>query len=412
MHRIVKLAGLVLFIALPVAPQAAGESQPSALTFEDTLERARQATPAIVAARMRVEEARARLVGASIPFTTNPTVDVEAGRRSGGTSSTDVGIEVGQDIDLPRRRNARVDAVRAGVTQEEQRARDVERESLREVATVFFRALESRERANAATSGKRLAHEAFQIAERRYEAGDVAQLDVNLARTAVARADAEERAANAALAGHATRLQVLLGSSAPILPRGSLRDALILATADLVVRAADRPDVRVIESEIEEAEAERRFARTLRWPELGVRASYAREGDERVFLGGIGVTLPVFHRGQQATAISNARIARLRAEREALMRTIDAEVRGGIATYEALHSAAIAYEKAVLPLIGENEELALESYEAGQIGLADLLLVRREALDARGTFIDQLIELRLAEVELRAKAGVWPGVGK
>ena len=61
----------------------------------------------------------------------------------------------------------------------------------------------------------------------------------------------------------------------------------------------------------------------------------------------------------------------------------------------------------MLPLVEENERLALESYDVGQIGLGDLLLVRREALDARRFLIDQVIETRLAEVELRAKAGVW-----
>ena len=90
-----------------------------------------------------------------------------------------------------------------------------------------------------------------------------------------------------------------------------------------------------------------------------------------------------------------------------MLRTIDAEVRGAMATHEALRASTSEYERTVLPLIEENERLALESYDAGQIGLAELLLVRREALDARGSLIDQLIETRLAEVELRSKAGVW-----
>jgi cobalt-zinc-cadmium efflux system outer membrane protein len=403
MHRINGLAGLVLLLALPVTAQ---QQQGIALTLDDALERARQSAPAIVAARMRSDEARGRVVGASLAFSTNPTVEVEGGRRSGAATSTDYGVEVGQEIDLPQRRRARIDAAQAAVTQEEQRAREVERDVLREVATSFLRAVEARERAEAATTGRHLADEAQRIAERRYTAGDVAQLDVNLARTAVSRADAEVRSANAALTGHLTQLQALLGMTEPVMASGSLRDALTLTTADLVARAAGRPDVRVVEAEIAEAEAEQRLARTLRWPDFGVRGSYRHEGDERVMLGGVGFTLPVFNRGQEATAIANARLARLRAEREALTRTIEAEIRGAIALHDALRDAATQYERTVLPLVEENEKLALESYEVGQIGLGDLLLVRREALDARRALIDQLIETRLAEVELRAKAGV------
>jgi len=408
MHRITVLIGLVVSAALSAAAQV----QPVVLTYEDALERARSAAPAIIAARMRIEEARGRVIGASLPFTTNPTIGVESGRRSGGASSTDYGVEVAQELDMPARRRARIDSARAVVTQEEQRAMENERQVLRDVATSYLRALEARERADSAANGKRLAEEALHIAERRYAAGDVAQLDVNLARTAVARAEAETRAASAMLIGHVTQLQVLLGITAPVTIGGSLRDTLILATDDLLTRATERSDVRALDAEIAGTEAEQRLAKTLRWPDFGLRASYKREGEERIVLGGVGMSLPVFNRGQEASAVASARLARLQVERDALTRTVEAEIRGAIASHDALSGAAEEYERRVLPLVEENERLALESYEVGQIGLADLLLVRRESLDARRTFIDQLIEMRLAEVELRAKAGVWPGVGK
>jgi len=403
MHRFIVMAGLILLAALPGAAQQQGTT----LSIEEALERARQSSPAIVAARLRIEEARGRIVGASLPFPTNPIVEVDARRRSGEVSTTDYGVEVAQDFELPQRRRARVDAAHAGVTQEEQRAREAERQVLREVATVFFRAVESRERAGAAASGKHLADEALRIAERRYAAGDVAQLDVNLARTAVARGDAEARGAAATLRGYLTQLQVLLGLAEPVTAGGSLGDALTLAPTDFVARAANRPDIRVLDAEIAEAEAEQRLARTLRWPDFGLRASYSKEEGDRVVLGGVGISLPVFNRGQELTAAANARLTRLHAERDALTRTMEAEVRGAVASFDALRAAAAEYQRTVLPLVEENERLALESYEVGQIGLGDLLLVRREALDARRAFIDQLIETRLAEVELRARAGVW-----
>lgn len=396
MHRVIRPAGLALLFALPLGAQ-------QTITWSDALDRARQSAPAIVAARMRIEEARGRTRTASLPVSSNPTLDVEAGRRNGDATSTDFGIEVAQSIDFPQRRRARIDAVNAIVRQEEQRAADVERETLRDVATAFLRALEARERAESLASAKHLAEEALRIAERRYAAGDVAQLDVNLARTAVARAEAEVRTANAELVASATQLQVLLGVSEPLTLAGSLRD---VASID-VTSANDRADVRLLDAEIAEAEAEQRNARTLRWPDFDLRAAYRNEERDRILLGGIGLSLPIFHRGQDAIAITNARIARLRMEREALTRAIDADVRGARASYDALRTAASEYERTVLPLIDENERLALESYDVGQIGLADLLVVRRDALDARRDFLELLIETRLAEIELRAKAGVW-----
>jgi cobalt-zinc-cadmium efflux system outer membrane protein len=387
------LTGLLLLAAVPADAQ---------LTFQDALARARTSAPAVIAARLRIEEARGRVVG----FISNPTLSVEAGPRRGGTTTTDYGVELGQDFEPPARRRARLDAARAGVTQEEERAREVERDAIREVATTFLRAIEARERVEAATTGKQLADEALRIAERRFKAGDVAQLDVNLARTAVARADGEARVAAATLAGQTAQLKVLLGIAEPVTLAGSLHD--VLGTSDdLVTRAMERPYIRVLDAEIAEAEADQRFAATLRWPDFGLRGSYRHEGSERIALGGVGLSLPIFNRGQGASAVAGARLTRLHAEREALRTAIEAEVRGALATYDALRAATAGYEHTVIPLIEENEKLALESYDAGQIGLGDLLVVRRDALDARRTLIDQLIETRLAEVELRTRAGVF-----
>lgn len=402
MYGIIGLAGFVLLAAAPAVAQA----QPVALTFEQVLDRARQSAPAIVAARMRIEEVRGRVAGASLLLSTNPELELEAGDRTGETSSNDFALEIGQVIDLPHRRGARLAAARAAVAQEGARARDVERETLRAIATAFLETVVSRERAEAAASGKRLADEALLIAERRYAAGDVAQLDVNLARTAVARSDAEARSAAAIAAAHRSELQILLGIAEPVEVAGSLREALAPAIEG-ALPLADRPDLLLLDAEIAEAEAERRIAESLRLPDVGLRGGYAEEEGDRIVRGGIGVTLPLFQRGRQETAIASARLARLRTERDALARMIEAEVRGAAAAYEALRDAASEFERTVIPLIEENERLALESYQVGQIGLADLLLVRREALDARRSLIDQLAQTRLAEIALRARTGVW-----
>jgi len=337
----------------------------------------------------------------------NPEVEVETGSRRGETSSTDFGLAFAQDLDLPARRQARLDVASAAIAQEEQHALQIERDVLCDVAVAFLRALEARERADSASRAKDLAVDALQIAQRRYAAGDVAQLDVNLARTAVARAEAELRATAATLAGRLARLQILLAMPAPIAIDGSLRDVPTLVADEWIARVAESPEVRDVDAQLAEADAELRLARTLRWPDLGVRASYAREEGDRIVMAGLGLTLPLFHRGREAHALANARIARLQLERETRVRAIESEIRAAAASHAALRNAVAEYERTVLPLVDENEQLAMESYEAGQTGLGDLLLVRREGLDARRAFLDLLVETRLAEVELRVQAGAW-----
>lgn len=405
MQRILS-AGIVLLLCLPALSQPA-----EALTFNEAISLARRSSPAIVAARLRIEEERGRMIGASRILSTNPSLELEAGRRSGEVSSTDYGIAIEQEITFPQRRDARIQVVRAAIAEQELTARATENAVLHDVATAFLRAVEAEERAAVARTTKGLVDEALVIAARRYAAGDVAQLDVNLARTAVARSVAELRAAEAAREVQATRLRIILGLEREISIDGSLRDDAFDPDA-FAANAADRPSVRALEAEIAATEAERRLAGLQRWPDFAVHGSYENEEGSNVVLWGIGITLPIFDRGQEAVAITNARHARLVAERDALIRRIESELRSSAATVKALRQASTEYQRTVLPLVEENERLALESYEVGQIGLGDLLLVRREALEARRALIDQLIETRLAEVELRAQAGIWPRVNQ
>ena len=92
---------------------AAAEAQSVRITLTEALARAREQAPRVVSARLSVEEARGRLVGASTRFQNNPELDVAVGRRRGDTSSTDVEFGIQQMLEPSGRRSARTDAARA-----------------------------------------------------------------------------------------------------------------------------------------------------------------------------------------------------------------------------------------------------------------------------------------------------------
>jgi cobalt-zinc-cadmium efflux system outer membrane protein len=54
----------------------------------------------------------------------------------------------------------------------------------------------------------------------------------------------------------------------------------------------------------------------------------------------------------------------------------------------------------------ENEQLTTRSFEVGQLGLPDLLLIRREILDTRAQYLDALLEAALARTGLDASAAI------
>jgi cobalt-zinc-cadmium efflux system outer membrane protein len=62
-------------------------------------------------------------------------------------------------------------------------------------------------------------------------------------------------------------------------------------------------------------------------------------------------------------------------------------------------------EQRALPSLDENETLARRSYEEGELGLAELLLIRKETLETRLLYVNTLLDAFIAGVDLQSKAG-------
>ena len=65
-------------------------------------------------------------------------------------------------------------------------------------------------------------------------------------------------------------------------------------------------------------------------------------------------------------------------------------------------------EQTALPALDDNESLALKSFEAGEIDLGELLLIRREILETRLAYLERLLDASLTRFELEAAAGALP----
>jgi cobalt-zinc-cadmium efflux system outer membrane protein len=386
---------------LPISTTA----QEERLTLEGALQRAREGAVAIVAARSRVEEARARLRGARA-IRDNPVLEGAVGRRSPSGSRADLDVGLSQKIELGGLRGGRIQAAEAGVLRQEADSDDAVVRTLRDVARAFLEAVAARERVGFARTTADFAADVHRIAERRFEAGDVAALELNLAAGALARARSEARAAEAAEALALGELKALVGvePESALALEADLEPEPLPELSSMLEAALTRPDVRALEAELREAEAERSAAGGLRWPELTPAVRYERDEGVNVLWGGLTLSLPLWSRGQEARGVGDARSTRLRAELEALRRTARLEV---LSAYDASRLLRAARDELAVAAAGleENEVLARRSYEVGQIGLADWLLVRRETVEARLLHLARRLEAAQAGIELRARAG-------
>lgn len=400
-----KLWSVLLFGIMTALPAWAEEE----LTLELALSRARERAPSVLTARARIEEARARFQAASLLLRENPEVDAAAGRPSSGVDrSAELDVGLMQNLEIGGRRSARIGIARAELASSMAEAENALRRAFRDVAAAFLRALQAQERVVLAAHADGIATEILEIARRRHEAGDVALLDVNLAQAAAAKARAETHDARSDQFSSLGELRVLLGFPPEEQLRlgGEFPESRRYDLADLLARAEDRPDIRAIKSELDAANAELRLGGALAWPEFGLGARYERRDGEGLVLGAVRFTLPLFDRGQGVRAEARARARRLELELGAARRSVRAEVSTAFEVYDQQKAAVDELEKNAVRLLEENESLSRESYEAGQISLAELLLVRREILEIRNDYLARLLDAAIAAADLEASAGV------
>ncbi|HWR35414.1 MAG TPA: TolC family protein [Clostridia bacterium] len=404
-----KARGIIFMLLACAFAQSVSAQQSEVITLEQALARARNRGPQIILSQYRIDEARGRLAGASVFLQENPTVETAIGPRiSPSGDTTDYDVSLSQSFELGGRRSARMAGARAGLERETAASRDVLRRLLRDVSVAFARGLAAKQRLKLAEQSSKIAGELFQSMERRYQAGDVPILDVNLARNSAARARADVRSSQAAYASAVGELRILLGVTAeePLDIAGDLRDRRRFDLSTLTALCSERPDLRALAAERDEAQAEVQLGNAFRWPTVAPSFNYKRDQGDRIVQGGLSFTLPLFNRGQELQAVGQARTRRLERELEASKRAVWVEVQTAYDVYNLQVSAVEELERDALPSLEENETLARRSFEEGEIGLAELLLIRREALETRIAYAERLFEAAVAGIELEARAGV------
>jgi outer membrane protein, heavy metal efflux system len=382
-------------------------AQSRVMTLAEVLARAREQAPQIVSARLALEESRGRLAGAAIRFQSNPQIDAAIGNRNGpDTRFTDLELGLGQSFEPGARRSARIAGANAAIAQTSANAEEVTRTVLRLAASAYYRALHANERIKVLNTTYELASSVYSAADRRFKAGDIAVLDVNIARASLARVRAEREGAEASKSLALGELRQFLGLESEVAVDGSLSRPGETDLNAALRTAAQRPELRALEAGIQEAEAELRLGLSFSKPEYGVGVRYAREEGDQIVLGGMTVTLPMFSKGQEQRAVGSARAARLRAELDAARSRVQIEVRAAFDAYTRRLAAVRMLETDAIPGLDENEQLTARSFEVGQLGLPELLLIRREILDTRSQYLDALLEAALAQLDLDASAAI------
>ncbi|MEI8354998.1 MAG: TolC family protein [Deltaproteobacteria bacterium] len=287
---------------------------------------------------------------------------------------------------------------------------------IEEVKTTFYDLLMAEKKVELAKRSIALNSQLLDITKLRFDAGDVPELEVNLARVEVARSEGRKAEAERELYPAKAKLLALIGF--PLDEAASFSDSLegkpfAKALGELKGLAlAKRPDLKALEAEKAKADAEVVLARAERIPNVTVGIGYQREnsaidvaGEEiksRDNLIGMKVSIPIplFDRNQ--AGIREAKARKGSAEnRYAFNRlTIEREVEAAFARLSIAEKSLSIYTKDIIPQLEENLKLVQDAYRLGEVGILTVIEEQKKFFEVNDGYLTALYTRQTAMVKL------------
>ena len=276
----------------------------------------------------------------------------------------------------------------------------------------FYGLLLSQEKLSYAQQNLELAQDFLKKAELKFDAGDVAKVEVLRARVEASKAANDVRAANNDVRLAKAMLNFLLARKkyTPLEIKGDLKRAPISLDMDTLVERAlsFRPEMKGITIAIERERLFKKQAYMSYLPdfELGVnKHRVLGEGEWWDFTLSFPIPLFFWQPKKGEIAEAEANIKSLEKESEHLGNAITLEVEEAYMTAVTANNQIRLFEDEILTQAEEVYNMFLFSYQEGEIGGIELIDARRTLIEARTSYADALFNYGVALAALEKSIG-------
>jgi len=406
------LLGLLLLETL-LATLTANPAAASELTLENAISLAIAHNPDLAAAEQELNVAAGEQIRAGYPSQFNPQVGTEFAYRlrNGRSNSQDWGLALSQEIEIFGQRALRMKSANLGWNQSAAMVHDRLRLLTAAVKLTFIEALRARRQLELVDELETLDARLYQAARARLRAGEIGQIDYNLAEVRYGETSRAAIEAHERYRAQRSSLGRLLGGVAGPEPVPADNYSVKLPATDLESLVAfamrNRPDLRAIELEITRLETEAALNKRLALPNPQIGTFFGHEENTQHPAGiSLGFSIPLFNRRQAEAAIIEARHRQAHYKLKASGLDVEREVRDAYNAYLSARRAVAIYEDAVLAPARDSFTLLEKAFQAGKIDLPSLSVAERQAYDARAAYVDAWFNLHAAEVALQLATGV------
>lgn len=404
---------VLLIVAAGAFPALSRGQEKQSLTVSEALALARDHNPDLLAARQELDIARGRLVRAHYPNQFNPELGGGGARRDfagrpGG--STDFDLTLSQELEVGGQRGKRIEEAEKNLTKVAQQVKDRERLVLAQVKDAFYRGLYLKRRLELFQEVETLNRRLRDIAASRFQAGDVAKMEVNVAAVRLGQTRKDAIVARRDYHNALQELERLLGLEpvGQLTPSGQLIIQPQPFQHDHLLQLAlkNRPDLQAAITEQQRVAAETALTHRLIVPNPTLQAFYRNEeGGDTIAGGAVSFPLPLFDRKQAELTQLAGRAGQAGYERHSTELRIQQEVREALRSYEAAREEVTVFETAVLDQAAENFQFIETAYREGKIDLLQLVVVQNDLVNAQFSYVDSLWNYRLARTALERAMG-------
>jgi cobalt-zinc-cadmium efflux system outer membrane protein len=358
---------------------------------------------------------QALAIQAGTPY--NPTLELQGttGSLTGSPEERSVSIGVNQEIPLNNKLRLRRESGQREA-EIQQRQRDNAARLLRdEVATLALDYLLTSKRLELAKNLEMLNQDLVSIAGERFKAGDIPELELNIAKVELVRA--ENRLLEVDRERIPLRIKIAsltgLNESDITLSDSLSAQKVSPVTQEIVKQAlASRPDLLALSSERDKAETENRLAEAEALPNLtaGLFAQWQRSLTE---VGGMSSTssdtqlglrlsmpIPVFDRNQNGQAAARSRWNAADSRRLAMERSITAEVEATASRLSSSERILALFEKGIIPQLKENLNLTQEAYRIGEVGILSVIEEQKKFFEVNDGYLSAQHSRSVALIKL------------
>ena len=306
-------------------------------------------------------------------------------------------------IDFPWQRQLRVRAATLGLQAADIRYQFVRATIALDADTTYTRAIAARERVALSRRNALDADSLLHMVERRRDAGDASELDVELARVNAGREENVTAGDSLILVSSLLDLQAVLGMTAERLEIQAT-DSLALPP-EAAVPGRTLSEVAASMS-LESATLSARLQHRSFWSSPSVSLGFEYKDPDYPGLlptFGLGIGLPLFDRNRGAIAQAEAERARASAE----LTLAQVEARNQIAHAMRQRENAlsrVARDRQLVTSANRVVDMSLTAYREGASSLPNVLEAQRTARDVLAQYIDDLANAWIATAELRVLA--------